>query len=543
MSGDKNENTNIVYREVAASLSSYQCPVLNNTNYTLWALRIKKILLTNGVWDLVEGISTSKEIDVKKDSSASAYLFQGLPEDLQMQVARCETAKEIWNSLKSRFLGTEDVQQAHSQQFKSEFERLVMKEDESIDSFAGKLMSIITKAGTCGLTFDEQTKVRKVLNADKFVPVVATIEMIVDFKTVKLEEIIRKLKTNKERIKFRKGSQEDNSEKLLFTRQGNDRNYERNYGNDRRGGGNQARGRGRGRFARDSKNEDSYDRRRRNPGDQNYHRRDIREIECYNCHEFGHYAGDCPKPDRRREISNLVYEDNEPTLLMVTSLEEEPTWNENGIERDEIPKEKLEGIRSEIEIDLKSKLELWKLGILQEIEMEKQEFEKKIRNREMAFEKQMQRELENLKKLRDYTSKKMKKLKTEREQFERENHEVVSDKKHLEEEPSVDKGECKKHRETPSRFQKENQIEKDIKSSNKKVDPEDHDTSTKRNRLLEIQDYEMKQMKEDSDKGNKDARDEVEDKEERSQIKEEVQDIVRVKDKNKGSGNKPKFRE
>ena len=63
----------------------------------------------------MEGTSTSKEIDVKRDSSASAYLFQGLPEDLQMQVAGCQTAKEIWNSLKSRFIGTEDVQQAHSQ--------------------------------------------------------------------------------------------------------------------------------------------------------------------------------------------------------------------------------------------------------------------------------------------------------------------------------------------------------------------------------------------------------------------------------------------
>nr|GEX15079.1 zinc finger, CCHC-type [Tanacetum cinerariifolium] len=274
---------------------------------------------------------------------------------------------------KKRFLGTEDVQQAHSQQFKSEFERLVMKEDESIDSFVGKLRSIITKAATCGLTFAEQTKVRKVLNAvlDKFVPVVATIEIIVDFKTVKLEEIIGKLKTYEERIKFRKGSQEDNSEKLLFTCQGNDKNYKHSYGNDRRGRGNQTRGRGRGKFTRDSKNEDNYDRRRRNPKDQNYHRKDIIEIKCYNCHEFGHYAGDCPKPDHN---------------------------------------------------------------------------------------------------------------------------------KHLEEEPSVEKGECKKHRETPSRFQKENHISKDIKSSNKKVDPEDRDTSTKRNRLLEIQDYEMKQMKEDSDK-------------------------------------------
>ncbi|PWA74233.1 zinc finger, CCHC-type [Artemisia annua] len=118
-----------------------------------------------------------------------------------------------------------------------------MNEDETIDSFARRLMSIITKAATCGLTFDEQTKVRKLLNAvpDKFVPIVATIEMVVDFKKAKLEEVIGKLKTYEERLKFRKGSEEDNSEKLLFTRQGNNRNYERNYGNERRGGENPRR--------------------------------------------------------------------------------------------------------------------------------------------------------------------------------------------------------------------------------------------------------------------------------------------------------------
>nr|XP_043619992.1 uncharacterized protein LOC122591825 [Erigeron canadensis] len=272
MSGDKNKS--VFSNEVVIPLSSYQCPILNNTNYTLWTLRIKKILVANGIWDLVEGMGTSKEIDIKNDSFASAYLFQGLPEDLQMQVAGCETAKEIWDSLKSRFVGTEDVQQAHSQQLKSEFERLIMKENESIDSFAGKMMSIITKAATCGLTFDEQTKVRKTLNAipDKFIPIVATIEMVVDFKEVKLEEVIEKLKTYEERRKFRKESGEDNSEKLLFTRQGNGRNYERNYGNNRLGGGNQTRGRGQGRFMRDNRNEDSFDRWKKSPGDQNYPR-------------------------------------------------------------------------------------------------------------------------------------------------------------------------------------------------------------------------------------------------------------------------------
>lgn len=150
-----------------------------------------------------------------------------------------------------------------------------------------------------------------------------------------------------------------------------------------------------------------------------------------------------------------MFEDDEPALLMVTSkdekgntsLDKEATWNGNGIEKNEFPKEKLEDMRSEIEIDLKSKLEFWKFEMLQELEMEKQEFETKIRNREMAFEKQMQRELEKLKKLRDCTSKEMKEL---REEFEKENHEVTLDEKHLEEEPSIDKGKCKKHQETPS---------------------------------------------------------------------------------------------
>ncbi|GJT49238.1 zinc finger, CCHC-type containing protein [Tanacetum coccineum] len=70
--------------------------------------------------------------------------------------------------------------------------------------------------------------------------------------------------------------------------------------------------------------------------------RTLVEIECYNCHEFGHYAANCPKPDCREEKANLVFEDDEPALLMVTSkdekeitsLKEEKRRNEIVIEYD-----------------------------------------------------------------------------------------------------------------------------------------------------------------------------------------------------------------
>ncbi|GKA51223.1 putative zinc finger, CCHC-type containing protein [Tanacetum coccineum] len=219
-----------------------------------------RVNLANGVWDLEGRNKYIKEDCVKKDSSASAYLFQGLPEDLQMQVAGCETAKEIWDSLKKMINS----------------------------SFAGKLMSIITKAATCGLTFDEQTKVRKVLNAvpDKFLPVVATIEMIVDFKTVKLEEIIGKLKTYEERIKFRKASQEDNSEKLLLTRRWKDRDE--------------------GHTSDESEGTDNKPRRN---GDKS-------QIDCYKCGKLGHYAYECANKKKEEVAALLVETDDEPALLM-----------------------------------------------------------------------------------------------------------------------------------------------------------------------------------------------------------------------------------
>ncbi|GKF40474.1 zinc finger, CCHC-type containing protein [Tanacetum coccineum] len=91
--------------------------MLKPSNYSLWAIRMQIILEANGLWEMIELWCT-------------AFLYQALPEEQQLQITKHKTAKAIREALKTRHLGEERVQQARLQTLKSEFELLHMKEDE-----------------------------------------------------------------------------------------------------------------------------------------------------------------------------------------------------------------------------------------------------------------------------------------------------------------------------------------------------------------------------------------------------------------------------
>nr|GEZ61030.1 zinc finger, CCHC-type [Tanacetum cinerariifolium] len=144
-------------------------------------------------------------------------------------------------SPKTRHLGETRVQQARLQALKSEFEMLHMKEDETIDTFTSKITTMANKAATLRHTFEDSTLVQKLLNAapDRYLQIVASIEPYADLSTMKLEEAIGRLKTYVERIKYKKGTQVDNQESLMFTKH-------------ERGKFNKGHGRGRHNLSRES---------------------------------------------------------------------------------------------------------------------------------------------------------------------------------------------------------------------------------------------------------------------------------------------------
>lgn len=305
-------------------ISSIKCPILNATNYTVWALRMRILLRVHKVWEVVE---TEAEDNAKNDM-AMALLFQSVPETLILQVGELGTAKKVWDAIKARYVGAKRVKEARLQTLMAEFDCLKMKDTETIDDFVGKLSEISSKSSSLGEEIEETKLVKKFLKClprRKYIHVVAALEQVLDLKTTSFEDILGRLKAYEERVAEEEEVPEEQG-KLMYANSDTQSNRGGFNGDSRyrgRGGRYQNRGRGRGRY---------------------YTPRDASRVTCYRCDKLGHYVTDCPDLKLKLQEAQEVEKDDtqeadELMLHEVVYLNEEkvlPSKYEVGNDEDNI---------------------------------------------------------------------------------------------------------------------------------------------------------------------------------------------------------------
>jgi hypothetical protein len=165
----------IVVRAASRVAVPVQYPQLTDTNYALWAVKMKVLLRPHGVSSALE---PEGEVDDDKDAAAFAAISQAVPDAVMMAIAGCKTAREVWETIRCMRIGEDRVKKARVKQLKRQLDRIEMDDGETVTVFAQKLTMLVGEIRSLGENISDEAVIEHLFSAvpDRFSDIVNTIE-------------------------------------------------------------------------------------------------------------------------------------------------------------------------------------------------------------------------------------------------------------------------------------------------------------------------------------------------------------------------------
>ena len=231
----------------------------------------------------------------EEDKKALFLLCQEVDESTLEKITKANSCKETWEILGIFFNDVDRVKRVRLQTLCAEFEVAHMKDGETISDYFSQLLVIVNRLKSNGRSIEDARVVEKILRslADKFEHVVVAIEESKDLETLSSEELIGFLQVYEQRM-------EKNSSFVVIEQALDSKlNLREEKPNGFRGGytnSNHGKVHGRGTFK----------------GGFACGHGGSRNVQCFNCNKFEHYALDYwyNKFEEHNKQSNLVEASN-----------------------------------------------------------------------------------------------------------------------------------------------------------------------------------------------------------------------------------------
>nr|GEY46333.1 copia-type polyprotein [Tanacetum cinerariifolium] len=137
-------------------MNLFQFPRLTKDNYGSWCSRMKALLGSHDVWEIVEkgiekvddesSFNATQRVDLqkakKKDQSVLTLIYQCLDDAMFEKVANATTSKEAWEILQNAFKGIDKVKKVRLQSLRGEFEKLQKEESKTILDYFTRVLTI-----------------------------------------------------------------------------------------------------------------------------------------------------------------------------------------------------------------------------------------------------------------------------------------------------------------------------------------------------------------------------------------------------------------
>ncbi|CAL8161243.1 unnamed protein product [Prunus armeniaca] len=230
-----------------SSTSELRTPIFNGENYEFWSIRMKTIMKSHGLWDLVENclnvsdLKKEKEIEetkvtekeekeiegtkatekstmagiLMKDARALGLIQSAVSDQLFPRIVNEETSKGAWDILKLEFRGDKQVRNVKLQGLRREFEYTRMKDSESLSVYLVRLFDIINHMKSYGEELSRERIVQKLLFSlpKSYDSIFSVIEHSKDLETLEVQEVVASLKS----FELRLDRHTENSTEKAFT--------------------------------------------------------------------------------------------------------------------------------------------------------------------------------------------------------------------------------------------------------------------------------------------------------------------------------------
>lgn len=127
---------------------------------------------------------------------AWALLLQSIPGSLIL-LGNLETSKAVWEATKLRHVGANRVKEEKVQTLVADFDRMKMKETNTIGNLVGKLSELSSKSAALGESIEYPKLVKKFLNnlpLKKYIHIIASLEQVLGLNKKNFEDTVRRLK-------------------------------------------------------------------------------------------------------------------------------------------------------------------------------------------------------------------------------------------------------------------------------------------------------------------------------------------------------------
>ncbi|GKU98369.1 hypothetical protein SLEP1_g11381 [Rubroshorea leprosula] len=252
------------------------------------------------------------------------------------------TSKQAWDTLMTAYKGAEKVKKVKLQTLRHQYELLQMEFSEPVATYINRVLALTNKSKVYGEEYSEQAKVEKILRTltPKFEHIVAAIEEAHDLSQMTVDELSGSLEAHEQRMN---GKQIEKPIEQAFQ---SEVSIQGDQGGEtsRKHGGSRGRGRGRGFYFNRGRGVGGNDQEKSNFGYQQNSRGhgrgrgrgrgkgryDKSNVECYNCHKYGHYSSECRYKDYTQKAHCVQGDDDADSshaLLMVTAVGETPNFH------------------------------------------------------------------------------------------------------------------------------------------------------------------------------------------------------------------------